>query len=333
MTHFFKKHILQHRNNKFLYYAGGVLRNLYPRAFLNLRARLRPGNTVAEQDYLLKRLNYYNKLNLVLPLSDKAISLAELNRPQQGTVYYFDTVEYTRYFNQTLKAHFLFGDITHIPDEPCIVKSRPISDVNENSVLLKLNKIRHFTFVEDDTPFESKLNKLVWRGFAVVEHRIRFLNMYFNHPLCNLGKINATGDHDEWMTGRLSINEHLRYKFILCIEGNDVASNLKWVMSSNSVAVMPKPSYETWFMEGTLIPNYHYIQIREDFSDVEEKLTYYINHPEEAKQIVQHANEYVDQFKNKKREDLLSLLVLEKYFVKTGQIEPISELSIDNRSV
>ena len=37
-------------------------------------------------------------------------------------------------------------------------------------------------------------------------------------------------------------------------------------------------------------------------------------------------NEYVKQFKNKKREDLLSLLVLEKYFVKTGQIEQYSSL-------
>ena len=40
-----------------------------------------------------------------------------------------------------------------------------------------------------------------------------------------------------------------KHKFILCIEGNDVASNLKWVMSSNSVAVMPKPKFESWFME------------------------------------------------------------------------------------
>ena len=41
---------------------------------------------------------------------------------------------------------------------------------------------------------------------------------------------------------KVSIDYHLKHKFILCIEGNDVASNLKWVMSSNSVAVMPKPS-------------------------------------------------------------------------------------------
>lgn len=30
--------------------------------------------------------------------------------------------------------------------------------------------------------------------------------------------------------------------------------------------------------------------------------------------IIQHANEYTLQFKNKKREDLISYLVLKKYF-------------------
>lgn len=90
-------------------------------------------------------------------------------------------------------------------------------------------------------------------------------------------------------------------------------------MSSNSLAVMPKPTYETWFMEGTLIPNYHYVCIKDDYSDLEERLTYYINHPDEAQAIIDHAHEYVAQFRNKKREDLLSLLVLKKYFERTGQ--------------
>jgi len=112
----------------------------------------------------------------------------------------------------------------------------------------------------------------------------------------------------------MTIKQHLDYKFILCLEGNDVASNLKWVMSSNSVAVMTRPTCETWFMEGRLIANYHYIAIKDDFSDLEEKLNYYINHPEEAKAISRHANEYVKQFRNNKREDLISLLVLKKYF-------------------
>jgi hypothetical protein len=90
-------------------------------------------------------------------------------------------------------------------------------------------------------------------------------------------------------------------------------------MSSNSIAVMPKPKYETWFMEGTLIPDYHYIFIKDDYSNLEEKITFYINNEDECEKIIKNAHEFVSQFKDKKKEDLISLLVLEKYFKKTHQ--------------
>ena len=85
---------------------------------------------------------------------------------------------------------------------------------------------------------------------------------------------------EEWIKGHISEYDHLGYKFIMCLEGNDVATNLKWVMSSNSLAVMPKPVYETWYMEGRLIPNYHYVEIKPDYSDLEERIQYYIDHPD-----------------------------------------------------
>ena len=151
--------------------------------------------------------------------------------------------------------------------------------------------------------------------------RIAFMKKMFGHPLCNLGDVSRdNAGYEQWRTEKMTIAQHLDYKFIFAIEGNDVASNLKWVMSSNSVAVMPRPTCETWFMEGRLVPNVHYIEIKPDFSDVEEKLNYYIEHPEEAEQIIRNANEYVRQFCNKEREELISLLVLEKYFRNTGQI-------------
>jgi len=71
-------------------------------------------------------------------------------------------------------------------------------------------------------------------------------------------------------------------------------------------------------MEGKLIPNYHYIEVKEDFSDLEERLQYYIDHPDEAETIIQHAHKYVDQFRDKERESLISLLVLKKYFEITN---------------
>ena len=90
-------------------------------------------------------------------------------------------------------------------------------------------------------------------------------------------------------------------------------------MSSNSIAIMPRPKFESWFMEGRLQGGVHYIEIKDDYSDLEEKIRYYSTHPEEAKAIIRNAHAFVDQFRDKEREELISLLVLEKYFRHTRQ--------------
>ena len=117
-----------------------------------------------------------------------------------------------------------------------------------------------------------------------------------------------------WKKPKLTIDEQLCYKFVLSVEGIDVATNLKWIMSSNSIAVMPQPEYETWFMEGTLIPDYHYISIKRDFSDLDEKINYYMKNEDKALEIIENAHRYIQQFKNKKQERIISLMVLNKYF-------------------
>ncbi|MDR0873505.1 MAG: lipopolysaccharide biosynthesis protein, partial [Prevotellaceae bacterium] len=297
-------------------------------------------------DYVHQRVDYYNRLNdchcgldpqSPVPVchSDESqnplcfqgiagqarndVSIQDFKKNCKKNVYFFDTYEYLCYFPKTLKFIPLFGDIIHIPALPSLTKSRPIAGDNANSVLLKLDKIRHFLFLKDKNRFEDKKNMLVSRGKAHGDHRIRFLEMYINHPLCNIGQVNRN-KNPQFIRPRLTISEHLKYKFILCLEGNDVASNLKWVMSSNSIAVMPRPKYETWFMEGTLKPDYHYILIKDDYSDLEERLHYYIEHTNEALQIIENAHQYIAQFRAKRQEDLISLLVLKKYFEKTGQL-------------
>jgi len=90
-------------------------------------------------------------------------------------------------------------------------------------------------------------------------------------------------------------------------------------MSSNSLCFMVKPKFETWFMEGQLIPNFHYVLINDDYSNLEEKINYYIINSEKAEDIIKNANNYVDQFMNKKSEDWLQLKILERYFDFSGQ--------------
>lgn len=272
---------------------------------------------------LQSRLDYYNKLKekKQIPQSSPTLANHKLKNVNYSKVYFFDSYEFTRYFSKTLPWLFLPGDITDLQPYPTIVKSRPITENNENSVLLKLNKIRHFIFVKDKTKFEDKIPKILFRGAAHGKpNRQMFIEKWIDNPMCDIKDTAKDSiNPPQWQSKPIGIKQQLKYKYIMAIEGNDVASNLKWIMSSQSIAVMPRPKYETWFMEGCLIPNYHYIEIKEDFSDLIEKVNYYEQHPEQAKAIIKNANEYVKPFKDKKREKLLSILVLKRYFEKTGQ--------------
>lgn len=308
----------RHKNNKFRYYFLNSLRLLLPSQIFRIRLKNRLSQVDNyDKEYLRRRVNYYNKLIDRLPVPGEAQTLKEFRRKNKLNTYFFDTYEYLRYFHPGLKLNFVFGDVSCTFTQPTIVKSRPIHCDNSNSVLLKLNKVRHFIYTKDTKPYLAKKDLLVFRGGAHQQNRIDFLKKYYDHPLCNAGQ--SRKKSVPYFAERLTIEDQLDYKFILSLEGNDVASNLKWIMSSNSLAVMPRPTCETWFMEGTLIPDVHYAVIKDDFSDLEERLQYFMQHPDEAQQIVKNANDYVSQFKSAKRESLISLLVLEKYFYMTGQ--------------
>lgn len=307
------------KNTKLKYYIDNILKLTIPSFFFRRKLDSLLAD-IEDIDSIEKRVNYYNKLDHNFTIDKSAITIDEFKKEKKKT-YFFDLLEYLRYFNHNFKFSFLFGDITDIPSTPSFLKSRPIKGDNQNSILMKLNKVRHFIFVDDKTEFKDKKDLLVWRGKCYIPHRIEFIKKFYNHPACDIGQTNTKEDIDvPWQKEKMQLNEQLQYKFILAIEGNDVASNLKWVMSSNSIAFMVKPTYETWFMEGTLIPNYHYVLLKDDYSDLQEKVDYYSKNIEESLQIISNANEYIKQFQDQKRERLISLLVLKKYFLKSNQL-------------
>lgn len=323
------------KNSHVTYYLKAYVRQAVPSVFCRMRLgrELRKLNRYPDKGAILQRVDYYCKLTpdspIDLPLwQQTAVSIKDQPKMRRKKMYYIDIMEYARYFNPVLRWVYRWGDITDLQPLPSLVKSRPLGDDNQNSTLLKLIKVRHFLFVNDHKPWREKRDIAIFRGDLGDQkyNREVFMNRWFGHPMVDAAATNTFPNHPEWTKPKLTIGEHLDYKFVMSLEGNDVASNLKWVMSSNSIAVMPKPTCETWFMEGTLIPNYHYIEVKSDFSDLTERLTYYIEHPEEAEAIIRHAHEHVAQFKDQKREKLISLLVLKKYFQITNHIKEESEL-------
>lgn len=312
--------LIELKKNKSIYYISNFIRRIIPDEFYNRRLESQLSRiSKFDENEVFERVNYYNKLDSHLWIDGNAVELNNVKKLKASSAYIFDTQEYTRYFPQSLRANFVFGDVIHIPNTPSIQKSRPIFGNNKNAILLNLDKKRHFFFINDPVKFKEKKDVLIGRASVTQPHRIEFMSKHFNTPLADIGQVNKVGGDPMWIKPKMSIFQHLQYKFILSLEGNDVATNLKWIMSSRSVAVMPVPKYETWFMEGKLIPNFHYICIKDDYSDLVDVLEYFIEHPREAEQISFNANQYVNKFRNKEKEDIIALLVLKKYFEYTSQ--------------
>lgn len=320
-----KTKIFNGKNPKFVYYLSAYVRMHIPHFMLRPRVADLDRVLASRHDhgYIARRVDYYCRAASYPNIApgqwlEGSVEIGQQPRPRQK-VYYYDSMEFARYFPPVSRWHLETGDVNYLLPMPSIVKSRPICDGNQNSVLLKLNKVRHFIFIDDPTPWREKKDCVVFRGKVKgKQQRLDFMRRWFGSKRVDAGAIDR--EESEWSRPKLTIGEHLPFRYVMAIEGNDVASNLKWVMSSNSIAVMPRPTCETWFMEGRLKPNYHYIEVRPDFSDLMERLDYYSAHPDEAEAIVAHAHEWVEQFRDNRRERLISLLVLRKYFAGVDRI-------------
>ncbi|MBN9274818.1 MAG: lipopolysaccharide biosynthesis protein, partial [Mesorhizobium sp.] len=193
------------------------------------------------------------------------------------------------------------------------------------AVLMKLDKFRHFNMPADPLRFCDKRPMVVWRGGLNNPIRTRFLNAVAGSPLCDAGSPKSNAP-EQFRKPFLTIPQQKQYRYIVSLEGHDVATNLKWIMSSNSLCLMPAPTYETWFAEDRIEADVHYVPLAPDFSDLADRVAYFEKHPAEAERITAAANAYCRRFHDPEEERLISLLVLYKYFVLSGQIEPDREV-------
>lgn len=303
-----------------LYYLKSFSYNALPSIFFRWKYRqLKRYEKRCDQKELQERLNYYVKLTESFPIPEQAIAVKDIKRGKKGTAYFLDLKEFLHFFKPETRFAYHFGDETHVNPYPTLFKARPIEGNNGNSVLFKLNKRRHFKWVDDQLSYADKKDMMVWRGGAYLSLRREMIEKIWDHPLCNIGQTNKPPEDVPWQKDFLAVEEQLKYKIIFCPEGNDVATNLKWAMSSNSLCFMPKPRFETWFMEGTLKAGVHYVEVNPPYDDLGEKIEYYTKHINEAQQIIENAHKHVLRFQDPMMEDLLCIKVLEKYAELSNQ--------------
>lgn len=138
-----------------------------------------------------------------------------------------------------------------------------------------------------------------WRGgasgFDRPSLRLRVALALASHPHSDVritpwgGWESGQGVPSELFAPRCSIEDHLRHKYLLVVDGNCIASNHQWVFGSGSVPVMvTHPDNQYWF-QPFLRPMVHYVPVQYDLSDLQERIDWLVSHDTEAKQIAEAA--------------------------------------------
>lgn len=300
------------------YYVRGLLHQLKPYALCKRETErlLRGAETHPDRDEIERRARYYNKLTQPFDASD-APRIMDIERDRSR--YFLDLNEVAKGFGPNRRLDYLFGDIRKVPSKPMVLKSRPIVGDNANSILLKLNKTRHFSWSPDPVPFRDKKPAAVWRGTARTKQRQRLVEKFYDHPTFDIGHTGRDAGGREPKRG-LTHEEQKQFRYFISLEGNDVATNLKWGMASNMLVMSPALHYETWFMEGELEPNKHFVLLRDDFEDLEERIAYFEENPRAAEAIISEAHRWLDQFADTVKERMIAAKVLQRYFELSGQM-------------
>lgn len=276
----------------------------------------------------LERLEYYMPFTSINDQNNKATS----NKFTTDKVFAFKKntfkdVHFAKaYLNDLEKIFESINDDVVIPvqlgdktlstkSNIAFVKAREIGC--NKSILLKLNTGRHWNYdISGDIPWENKSANIIWRGATTGydDKRSAFVEKYHNIYDIGFSKtVQGKKVDDDYFKPFTSITSQLRNKFIVSLEGNDVATNLKWVLESNSVPIMCNPTKETWLMEALLKPYIHYLPLNEDFSNLADLLIWANANDAKCKKIALNGKKYMSQFKNTDRELYLQRMLVLQY--------------------
>ena len=128
------------KNIKLPYFIAQLSRYAVPKVLLRSRLEeiLRDGEKRYDMDYVLDRVNYYNRLTGAERLSPtEATPLKEHKFRGRHSAYIFDSYQTTRFFDDSLRWQTYFGDGVFDLLHPTIIKARKIDRGGEKPLPAK----------------------------------------------------------------------------------------------------------------------------------------------------------------------------------------------------
>jgi hypothetical protein len=163
----------------------------------------------------------------------------------------------------------------------------------------------------------SKVEKVFWRGAGTGgEYNLSTYEKFVRSTLVMMsssfpekidarfaGPIQFVQDQDgalekkfnslSLMAPRIDEVDHLTHKYLISMDGN-VSAWVRplWIMASNSVLMFQHKYHQYYY--AALEPWKHFVPLKEDISDIFERFDWLKSHDNEAKQITENANRFLE---------------------------------------
>ena len=260
-------------------------------------------------------------------MADTIIPLETLESCKDINMYCSDAFDTLSKANKNSSMHLLamfkFGDKnTELASYPVVGKARPVLKKNSYaSIIWPLNTHRHYGQLEElwrnkigtktktppkEVEWKDKESKVFWRGTTTGD-RVDLLKRWIHydsnvidiafHKTGSSYRGKFLGNYLESHNKRqqASVDEMLKYRYLLSVEGNDVPTGLKWMLYSNSVVLMSPPTMSSWAMEDLLLPFVHYIPLADDYSNLFEMVQWAEEHQDACQVISKRATDFIDK--------------------------------------
>jgi hypothetical protein len=192
--------------------------------------------------------------------------------------------------------------------------------------------------------FDSKIDKALFRGGANPGHWTKVnINTINDHPRLKIwllshlfpndldaklvGGLPSAKSHNsaEAKIGQLyqdlmgdqnsayvDLKEQLNYKYLISLDGYGSSWSRPETYAFSDSLLLYQTKWVQWF-QPSLQPFKHYLPLKDDLSDLLERIQWAKNHPEEVKEIIKNQNEVANKCLTAKKTEEQLLYILKKY--------------------
>jgi hypothetical protein len=150
-------------------------------------------------------------------------------------------------------------------------------------------------------PWEDKLPIVFYRGTPIYGSRRRpVVQILYGNPKTDARYVKTPWTEQDYFQKNknlydnrfdgsnpqpVTLADHMKYKYIICIGGVIIGSMFNWVFGSGSVPLLVSHPNDHWWFKPFIEPNVHYMPIEWDLSNLESTIDFLIQNDEYAKGI------------------------------------------------